>query len=207
MISSNAAGYAIFKQATPYLLQMAGTFPHLWAPDSALYISHALQCEQFEVRAFILVDTVASLAFGVPPLLVYDTTVQSRVIEENENKDRIRLLEWVYGSPADILLIMARVNAWRASRLIEPLAVASTSGPTGLDTIEYSFLNGTGPFTSEPEEWRTVERLLNCWTPVVEETDWSSNDVARLAVQESWRQAGFIYLYMVRHLFDEFSDR
>ncbi|KAF8594954.1 hypothetical protein BDV93DRAFT_122801 [Ceratobasidium sp. AG-I] len=197
MISSNAAGYALFKHTVPYLLQMASTMPNLWAPNSAIYISRALNCEQFEVRAFILVDTVAALAFGVPPLLVYDTTVMSRVVDEDEKREeRKRLLEWVYGCPAEIVLIMAKVNAWRTSRMIEASAVASASGSSGLDTLGSAFSGGIGPTTPDPEEWRAIERLLNCWTPVVEQFDGASSYVPRLAVQESWRQGVFIYLYM-----------
>ncbi|KAF8594948.1 hypothetical protein BDV93DRAFT_564895 [Ceratobasidium sp. AG-I] len=168
MISSNARGYALFKKGTPYFLQIASTFPTLWAPNSAIFIAHALQCKQYELRAFTLVDTVSSLAFGIPPLLHYDTTPFP--IERVENS---QLLEWVYGCPPDIVILLAKINAWRASRWIEsPAALLNT------------------------EEWIVVEKVLNCWTATIDHTDGSSDLVLRLAIQESWRQAVFIYLYM-----------
>lgn len=170
MISSNARGYTLFKKGAPYFLQIASTIPNLWAPNSAIFISNTLQCEQYELRAFALVDTVSSLAFGIPPLLHYDTTPTP--IEPVKNS---HLLEWVYGCPADIIILLAKINSRRASRWIE-------SPPTVLDA----------------EEWKVVEKLLNAWTPTIEKVDESSSLVLRLAIQESWRQAGFIYLYMVR---------
>lgn len=185
MLSGNAAGYALFKKSTPYFLQVASTFSHLWAPNSAIYISHALHCQQYEIRAFALVDSVTALAFGIPPLLHYETT-----IKEVEHDEGSRLIEWVHGVPEDILVLLARINAWRASRWIESPVVeaeGSVGSPGGV-------VEGLG---LDEEEWRVVERLLNGWTPTIEQIDGSFNSITRLAIQESWRQAAFIYLYMV----------
>ncbi|KAF8594952.1 hypothetical protein BDV93DRAFT_528998 [Ceratobasidium sp. AG-I] len=174
MISSNASGYALFKESTPYFLQVASTFSNLWAPNSAIYLSHALCCPQYGVRAFVLMDTVTALAFGVSALLVYETTPQV-----TEMIQGTRVLEWVYGCPPDIILLMARINAWRASKWIE------------------SSLLETGESTKPDDgKWRTIETLLRCWRPTIEEVDGSSNLVTRLAIQESWRQGVLIYLYM-----------
>lgn len=83
-----------------------------------------------------------------------------------------RILESVYGCPREITILLAEINTWRAAQWISH--------------------DRTGAL-----EWREIETRLRRWNPDIESVDESSNLVARLAIQEGWRQASLIYLYMV----------
>jgi hypothetical protein len=79
-------------------------------------------------------------------------------------------VEWMHGCPAKLQLIMVDINIRRAWNRIGPAP-----------------------------DWRGLEHRLLSWQPPVStvpgEESWRA--IARLAVQESWRHALLIYLYMV----------
>lgn len=109
---------------------------------------------------------MTALALGVPPLLHYDTSYYPY------QPRRAFYLELVHGCPARITVLLARINAWRASQWMEePTLVAN--------------------------QWRDVEELLQSWSPPVESGGESHDRVGRFTVRESWRHAAFVYLYMV----------
>ncbi|KAF8606262.1 hypothetical protein BDV93DRAFT_521093 [Ceratobasidium sp. AG-I] len=167
MVSNTQKGYSLFKRGTPIFLQLAVKYPQLWTPTSSISISRALYfSKHYEIRPFVLFDTITALALGTAPLLHYDTTRHPP--EQNESN---RVLEWVYGCPPDIIILLAKVNSWRVARWIDPAAV-------------------------DGNEWREVEGLVNAWRPDIEPVDGSTNLVARMAIQECWRQTVFIYMYM-----------
>ncbi|CAE6476336.1 unnamed protein product [Rhizoctonia solani] len=165
MVSNSSVGYAIFRKGVSPFLELAATFPKLWKGDSAISLSHALHLSRHELARFVIMDTIAALAFGIAPLVHYDTTIQ------DHNPDRFHFVEQVYACPVIVLMALARVNQSRASRLM------------GQDTIT-------------PEDVEAYESAVRNWKPGVDYTDSPSQLVARLAVQESWRQAALIYLYM-----------
>ncbi|KAG9121811.1 hypothetical protein FRC07_002076, partial [Ceratobasidium sp. 392] len=77
--------------------------------------------------------------------------------------------EMVHGCPPELQLVLADINTRSAWKQIGPIL-----------------------------DWHIVERKLQEWQPVMRgsagEESWKL--VARLAVQESWRHALLIYLYM-----------
>lgn len=77
----------------------------------------------------------------------------------------------IHGCPVDFLIILADINARCAQSRIA-------------------------------DDWQTIEQRLWDWKPPFFDTGsaepWRA--IAQLAVQESWRQALLIYLYMVSHL-------
>ncbi|CAE6436950.1 unnamed protein product [Rhizoctonia solani] len=77
-------------------------------------------------------------------------------------------MEWIWGCPQEFVIQCARINKLRFS----------AGGQSGLN------------------QWKGIERELMEWEPVSESTNDSRDVVARLAVQESWRHAMLIYLYM-----------
>ncbi|QRW10504.1 Fungal specific transcription factor domain [Ceratobasidium sp. AG-Ba] len=168
MLLDSRASYAILKQCLPFFLQLATKLPNLWTAESAISIHHVLNTEvlSYEIRKFVLWDTVMATAFGTAPLLHYDTTL----LDPPPRTERIRILERSYGCPKDIVSIIAKVNSARVSRWLKPT-------------------------DSQCEEWTGVEARLKEWAPTLD-PDLSTNVVARFAVQESWRQAAYIYLYM-----------
>ena len=91
------------------------------------------------------------------------------------------LMEWVSGCPTEIVVVLARINAGRTARL-----TGSANG------------TGNGEDEVEVEERKQIEETMKNWSPTVEDVDGSANSIVRLTIQESWRQAVYIYLYMVR---------
>ncbi|KAF8702650.1 maltose acetyltransferase, partial [Rhizoctonia solani] len=81
------------------------------------------------------------------------------------------VLELVYGIPSEILCILAEINAQRASRMM-------------------------GERASSNDNQCDIEKVLGSWTPVVGNTGEPTKDIARVAVQEAWRQAALIYFFM-----------
>jgi hypothetical protein len=86
---------------------------------------------------------------------------------------RSHYLEWIYGFPVEIFIYLVQINARRTAWMI---------GGTAGDT----------------EGCHEIEKHLRNWDPVADHTEGSSKIIARLAVQEAWRQAALVYLYMVR---------
>lgn len=158
----------MFKKCAPLFLQLATNRPRFWSTDFRIHIRSVLYIGEYDTALFAFFDTISSLAFGVPPLMDYDTSLSS--VDE---KETYRTVERIYGCPAFIVVLLARINSWRTSRW-----------------ISQSNWNG--------DDWREIEKALLDWNPAIEATDVASNFIGRLAVQESWRQAVRIYLYMVR---------
>ncbi|CUA72002.1 hypothetical protein RSOLAG22IIIB_04861 [Rhizoctonia solani] len=80
-------------------------------------------------------------------------------------------MEWIHGFPVGILILLAEINSWRTLRMM-------------------------GVLTPNQNDYHNIENRLNRWNPIVDHTDEPTNDIARLAVQEAWRQAALIYLYL-----------
>ncbi|CEL54103.1 hypothetical protein RSOLAG1IB_06814 [Rhizoctonia solani AG-1 IB] len=164
IVSGMAVGYSLFQRCTPTFLQLAGFSPELWSNNSTISISKAVQ-SRYEIIKFVVHDTIIAVVLGMPPQLHYNTT-----LERDEEQPK-RALELVYGISPEILCALGKVNAWRASRLMEE---SQSRGDRG-----------------------DIEHTLGGWSPFVEHTDEPVKDIARLAVQEAWRQAVLIYFYMV----------
>ncbi|KAG8781005.1 hypothetical protein FRC12_022356 [Ceratobasidium sp. 428] len=171
MTSDATVGYPLFRSCTPFFIQLTSRHLHLWARDSALSLYAALRTPGYEISRFVFCDTMTALAFGVPPLVHYDTTSEPPLVE----MAKFPVLEWVYGCSWDIILLLARVNLARVTGRVGGSDVTST------------------PISSE---WREIERRALEWKPAIEYIDESVGVVARFTVYESWRQAVLIYLYM-----------
>ncbi|KAF8692088.1 hypothetical protein RHS03_08661, partial [Rhizoctonia solani] len=148
-------------------LQLAVKYPDLWTGDSAISLSRALHGPRHELGKFTLMDTVSALSFGVAPLIHYETTLSPK--DHRPRKDLF--LEPAFACPIVVLIALARVNAHRASRLMNQDATSAH----GLEECEAA---------------------VRKWKAPVDYNDQPSKIVTRLAAQEAWRQAALIYLYM-----------
>lgn len=166
IVSGTSTGYSLFANSTSVFLQLAALYPELWSANGTISISEAVRVRQFEIKNFVFHDTVTALTLGVSPLIHYDTT------SSWADEMKPRHIEWIYGFPVGILLLLAKINAWRVSQQLGPVA----------------------PYCNE---WCEIEKRLENWSPAVDHTDDASKDISRLAIQECWRQATLIYLYMV----------
>ncbi|EUC54912.1 fungal Zn(2)-cys(6) binuclear cluster domain protein, putative [Rhizoctonia solani AG-3 Rhs1AP] len=161
MVSDSATGYSIFKNTTPLWYQFATEFPLIRPHGSIVSLAYAISVPRYELSKFIFWDIMCALAFGVPSILQYDTAYRSI-------DTRQCILEWVYGCPLPLVILLAKINA---SRSIDA--------------------------SPNPGDWQKVEMYLQQWSPKLTYVDMDSCKViARFAIQESWRQSIYIYLYM-----------
>ncbi|CAE6389070.1 unnamed protein product [Rhizoctonia solani] len=77
-------------------------------------------------------------------------------------------MEWIWGCPEEFVIQCARINTIRSS----------------------------GGRYNNGNLWKDIETQIIEWKPTAEKSNDSRDAVARLAVQESWRHAMLIYLYM-----------
>ncbi|KAF8594955.1 hypothetical protein BDV93DRAFT_564900 [Ceratobasidium sp. AG-I] len=113
MISDTRQGYALFQKCALLAVRLMSKHPDLWASPSTISISRALHSPIFEIGSFVLFDTIAPLALGIPPLLNYDTT--RHLIHPPEEC----FMEKLYGCPAHVMGLLAQINAWRSARWLE----------------------------------------------------------------------------------------
>ncbi|CAE6423615.1 unnamed protein product [Rhizoctonia solani] len=178
MLTDSRTGYSLLRQGVPIFLEFAAQSPHVWSKDSAISISHALNPTRHEMARFVLVDAISSLAFGTAPLINYDTTI-------NENEflhGKYGFLEMVYSCPVVLLVLLARINSARVSRVMD-------QGSSNSGDIE------------------DIEECVKKWAPKLDYTERPFESITRLAVQECWRQATLIYAYMGLCGADSSDDR
>jgi hypothetical protein len=168
MLLNSHMGYAFLKQCTPLFLHLATKFPELWTNNSAISVFQALHSHRYEITMFVFRDTIAALAFGLPPLLHYDTNLGASDWSRFHSST---VLEWIYGCPTLIVTLIAKVNSARMLRLV---------GQTALNQYEQL----------------EMEAQLRKWQPTVDKDDRSSQVITRLAILECWRQAVLIYMHM-----------
>lgn len=141
----------------------------MWSQDSRISLARALCAPRFDTTSFFFFDTICALVLGTLPLVQYDTAYPTEPLGA-------KYLEWVYGCPAHIIVLLAQINAWRTTEWL-------------------------GQANLEADTCREAEEVLRGWNPRVELEDELGGEslkcVGRFAIQESWRHAVFIYLYMV----------
>ncbi|CAE6507134.1 unnamed protein product [Rhizoctonia solani] len=164
MISGTTTGYALFKRCAPVFLQLAALTPTLWSNNFTISILEAIQSPRYEVMQFVIGDTIIALSLGTPPLFHYNTTPSW--IDEAPSHFQL-----MYGFPIGVLLLLAKINAWRTLRL-------------------------AGQVEESQGNWDDWEQHLNNWNPTIDHTDGPNNNIARFTVQEAWRQSAIIYLHM-----------
>ncbi|KAJ1305586.1 hypothetical protein OPQ81_000583 [Rhizoctonia solani] len=110
-VVDNMSGYTLLQKAVPRFLQLAAVGPNLYIeyPNGNLVVSfpRALSAPRYELRRFIVYDTVASLLLGVPPLVEYGY--------DGECDSSSYGFEWVHGIPARIIEVISQINSRRAS--------------------------------------------------------------------------------------------
>ncbi|KAG8710290.1 hypothetical protein FRC09_000198 [Ceratobasidium sp. 395] len=171
-ITTNANnGYNFLRRMSPTFMQIAFADPLLWPrhPSSnGISLAHALVSSQYELGRFIFSDAVTSLTFGTTPLIEYDTS--HPVIRAREAHP----MEWVHGCPVELLFLVVKINSWRAR---------------DQDGLE-----------KPGADWKEIETAAWAWrsayTYAPDRDSWRT--VARFAMQEAWRHAVLIYLYLAR---------
>ncbi|KAL5639739.1 hypothetical protein ACGC1H_006355 [Rhizoctonia solani] len=165
MISSTS-GYVVLQKALPRFLHLLAVDPNLYSEhsDGNLVVSfpRTFSTPQYELKRFVMFDTIATLVLGVPPLVEYGY--------DGECDPASHGLECIHGVPVVLVETIAQVNSWRAGSRVAPL-----------------------------DDWKTLEKRVMIWQaqlPVGEGGEAAIGNIARLAIQESWRQVALIYIYM-----------
>lgn len=140
-------------------------------------ITRALDFHRYEIRRFVFYDAMIAFALGTSSFAQYDTS-DFPILPVV-----VRPLEWVHGIPVEFVVNIVQVNAWRTCN----------------------------PGIPNANDWPELELRTLAWMPrtmelVGEDSCEDSYEViTRLAVQETWRHAVLIYIYMVRVLFSTYG--
>ncbi|CAE6530533.1 hypothetical protein RSOLAG22IIIB_10869 [Rhizoctonia solani] len=174
MTANTRAGLTLFKKLMPAFLRASHCLPS-YPHSQKISLAEAFTAPQFEIGRFVFMDAVSSLVFGVPPLIDYDTQtpyVRSEM-DMNGYPGCIHPTEWIHGSPLELTSLIVKISLWRAKN--------------------------PGVGCAPDEVWKPLEAEAWGWAPRVS-SPVSDNEpsqmVVRMAVQEGWRHAGLIYLYM-----------
>ncbi|KEP53353.1 putative fungal Zn(2)-cys(6) binuclear cluster domain protein [Rhizoctonia solani 123E] len=165
MISSTS-GYVVLQKALPRFLHLLAVDPNLYSEhrDGNLVVSfpRTFSTPQYELKRFVMLDTIATLVLGVPPLIEYGYDGECDPVSHG--------LECIHGVPVVLVETICQVNSWRAGSRVAPL-----------------------------DDWKTLEKRVMNWQtqpPIGEGGEGAVENIARFAIQESWRQVVLIYIYM-----------
>ncbi|KAG9087005.1 hypothetical protein FS749_003230 [Ceratobasidium sp. UAMH 11750] len=98
--------YQFLTTHAPTFLQIAFSNPTLWAPSrdsTSIPIAHIFASTQYELSHFVLPDLLCSLAYGLPQVVEYDTTVAPL-------KSDAHPTQWVHGCPLALKIMLADIN-------------------------------------------------------------------------------------------------
>ncbi|CUA71982.1 Adhesion and hyphal regulator 1 [Rhizoctonia solani] len=167
-IVNTPVAHSVLRKAVPFFLALAAKYPEMWADDLSISIRHAFSGLRFQFSHFAFLDTVTALVFGTIPLIHYDTNF-CPILQPPKSF----YIEWAHGCSSIVIVLLARVNSWRAARLADPMHPTPTL-----------------------EEQQQFQDCLREWNPTIEYGDEPAFVMGRLAVQETWRHAVLIYMYM-----------
>ncbi|CAE6528825.1 unnamed protein product [Rhizoctonia solani] len=165
--SSNT--YQVLRSMTPTFLQVVFSEPQLWAngrDPTNIPLSNILGSEVHEVVYFALIDCTYSMATGLPQQVEYDTTIYASS-RSSPQPNSSSSHQWAHSSPTEFQLVLADINACRDK-------------------------------STTARDWRDIEQWLLAWQsrPAEHKFTESWMTVAWYAVQESWRLALLVYMYM-----------
>ncbi|KAG8683855.1 hypothetical protein FRC08_014030 [Ceratobasidium sp. 394] len=136
-------------------------------PGAPIHLPSKLVHPEPVLRLFPAMEIVLSLSTGRPMLHQYDVTQTSDLSEHVLQVDNVGV-RWMHGVPDHFLLMLARMHMLR---------------------------DELGP-NVDPWIVQELEAGIDDFKPGLDESLDSYLRVARLAVQEAWRQVMYIYLYM-----------
>ncbi|CAE7212359.1 unnamed protein product [Rhizoctonia solani] len=177
MIIHSSRTYQMLRNMSSLFLQVAFSEPDLWTNGySSTYVplSNVLSSEAHALAYFALIDCTYAMASGLPQQIEYDTTIYPQPRCSPRTKASSSH-QWVHSSPTEFQLVLADINACR------------DKSPVARDR-------------------RDIEQWLVTWQSRHAEYEFTESwmTVAWYAVQESWRLALLVYLYLA--VYDVPSD-
>ncbi|CAE6404506.1 hypothetical protein ACGC1H_002051 [Rhizoctonia solani] len=135
-------------------------------PDKLIHLQSLLLQPIISLRHYAIVDIFCCVAVKRNMLFHYDTSHDANLSQPTIQFAAEPGLQWLHGIPNTIVIAFARINMMRERGFDEPQTVAE------------------------------IESMLRCFVAIPSVSSDPFLTVARVMVQECWRQAAFIYLYM-----------
>ncbi|CAE6360465.1 unnamed protein product [Rhizoctonia solani] len=135
-------------------------------PNKIIHLQSLLLQPVLSLRHYALVDIFSSVAMEREMIFHYDTTYNPNLTLHMDQFPSEAGIQWLHGIPGVIIITFARINMMREQGYADPQAI--TEMETMLRRFVVSPSLSNDPFLT----------------------------VARVMVQECWRQAAYIYLYM-----------
>ncbi|KEP50418.1 fungal-specific transcription factor domain protein [Rhizoctonia solani 123E] len=135
-------------------------------PDKLIHLQSLLLQPIISLRHYAIVDIFSCVAVERNMLFHYDSSCDANLSQPTIEFAAEPGLQWLHGIPNTIVIAFARINMLREQGFDEPQVVAE------------------------------IESMLRCFVAIPSVSSDPFLTVARVMVQECWRQAAFIYLYM-----------
>ncbi|KAH7338146.1 hypothetical protein B0J17DRAFT_412265 [Rhizoctonia solani] len=113
-IYNATATYQLMCRLAPTFFQTVYSDPMLWPADhnpALVSIAYLLACARYGPVGYMLMDILASMAYGVPHIVAYDADTELFHTEPHA-------AEWMNCFPGEFLLLLARINICRDQGLI-----------------------------------------------------------------------------------------
>ncbi|KAB5591704.1 transcriptional regulatory protein [Ceratobasidium theobromae] len=104
-----SSSYTALRNATPTFLQLAFSDPNLWPADSdstSIPLTSTIISPRHELANFVLVDSVCSMAFGLPQQVEYDTSLGASPLIQNQHESLLSF-------PTEFQVTLTEINACR----------------------------------------------------------------------------------------------
>ncbi|KAG8739504.1 hypothetical protein FRC10_005567, partial [Ceratobasidium sp. 414] len=141
--------YQLLRDQAPTFLQIVFSDPTLWPStyDSIkVSLAHILASTRYEITHFALLDMMCSMAYGLPQVIDYDTSVPPL-------KANVNPVEWIHGCPVELQTVIVKINS---------LCNWNQIGPApDWQCLEQELHDWRPPTckVSEEESWRVVAQL------------------------------------------------
>ncbi|CAE6442030.1 unnamed protein product [Rhizoctonia solani] len=135
-------------------------------PGCLVQLQPLLQQPIVSLRHYVVVDIFSCIAIERNMLFHYDTAYDPKLIPPTIQFSGETGLQWLHGIPDAIVIAFARINMMREQGFADPQAVSE------------------------------IESILRGFVVVPSVSNDPFLTVARIMVQECWRQAAYLYLYM-----------
>jgi hypothetical protein len=142
-------------------------------PEELVHLPSLLTNINTSLQYFATLDILLSTITNRPMFFRYNVTFTPEVTELPLNQEDSPGLRWLYGLPDRLVVTLAQMNA-----LLEDFG----------GSVDAAII-------------KELEIEIGNFKPIVPASVDPILTIGRLVVQESWRQAAFIYLYMVISVF------
>ncbi|KAG8716574.1 hypothetical protein FRC08_009235 [Ceratobasidium sp. 394] len=111
-LSNSTNVYQLLKDSAPAFLQIAlMETTWQWTPlnPTSVSLAHLLASPRYELAHFALIDSLCSMAYVLPHVVDYDTSVPPF-------GEDVHPIEWVHGCPTEFQLILVDINNYSHQR-------------------------------------------------------------------------------------------